>query len=96
MQGKDRKLRPINSLFDRYKNTLQAPQKVVVDAFCEVVEDLFAVTLPTDRVKYSPHSKTVSVGVSGALKSELKMREDEVLAHLKGRLGAKNAPTKIL
>jgi len=96
MQKKERKLRSINSLFDRYKTTLKAPQKVVVDAFCEVVEDLFGVTLPPERVKYTAHSKTLAVGVSGALKSELKVREDEVLAHLKGRLGAANAPTSIL
>ena len=96
MNKKDRQLRSINTLFDHYKQTLKAPQKVVTEAFCEVVEDLFNVTIPTERVTYTPHSKTLTMRISGTLKSELKIREDEVLTHLKGRLGAKNAPEKIL
>ncbi len=96
MRGKDRQLRSINSLFDTYKKRLKAPQKVVVEAFCEVVEDLFGVTVPAERVQYKPASKTLSVAISGVLKSELKMREQEVLTHLRGRLGEKSAPTTIL
>lgn len=92
----DRKLQPINSLFDKYKKTLKAPQGVVVEAFCEVVEDLFAITIPKDRVSYTPHTKTLSVAISGALKSEIKMRQEEILTHLKGRLGAQSAPKVIL
>jgi hypothetical protein len=96
MKSSDGQLRPLHSLFDVYKKRLHAPQKVVVTAFCEVMEDLFGVTVPAERVVYKPGSKTLVVSVSGALKSELKMREDEVLTHLKGRVGAKSAPTTII
>lgn len=96
MQKKERKLVPMHQLFDRYKKVLKAPQGVVVDAFIEVVDDLFSVSVPKDRVVYKVHSKTLSVAVSGPLKSEIKMREKEILTHLRGRLGAQSAPKIII
>lgn len=92
----DPQLVPVNKLFERYRQVLKAPEGVVIDAFVEVVEDLFSVQVPKERVSYKPYTKTLSVAISGALKSELKVREKEVLTHLKGRLGAQSAPKTIL
>lgn len=85
----------VGGLFEKYKNTLIAPQKTITDAFCEVVEDILSVSVPKNKVKYSVGTKTLSVS-GGALKSEIQLHKDEILAHMKGRLGEKNAPKEIL
>ncbi len=96
MQKKERKLAAIGTLFDKYRRTLKAPQGVVVDAFIEVVEDVLSFKIPKERVRYTVGSKTLSVQVSGPLKTEIKLHQVEILTHLKGRLGAQSAPKEIL
>lgn len=86
----------ISDLFSKYKKRLVAPEASVVSAFVEVVEDLFGFKVPKDKVSYTPTTKTLSLTVGSALKTEIKLREEEVLNHLKGRLGEKNAPRVIL
>lgn len=93
---KERKLVAIHDLFAKYRNNLEAPEQTVKDAFCDVVDDLFSIRIPSERVSYNVASKTLSLAVSGALKTEIKVRQDEILTHLKGRLGAKSAPKTIL
>lgn len=85
----------LGGLFEKYKKTLIAPQKTIIDTFCEVVEDLLSVSVPKNKIKYSTSSKTLSI-TGGALKSEIKIHKEEILAHMKGRLGEKNAPKEIL
>lgn len=96
MFGRDRQLRPIQGLFEKYQRTLKAPQKVVVDTFTEVVHDLLGVQIDTADVTYSVSQKTLTVRLSGVLVSELRVHEAEILHHMKGRLGAQNVPKKIL
>lgn len=89
-------IKKIDSLFDRYKKVLRAPQGVVVESFIEVVNDLVGVEIPKERVKYTVHSKTLSLAISGPLKSEIMLHKDEILLHLKGRIGQQSAPKQIL
>ncbi len=96
MIKKERKLNAINTLFDKYKRTLKAPQGIVVEAFIEVVHDLVGFQIPKERVTYTVSQKTLSVQVSGPLKTEIKLHEADILNHLKGRLGAQSAPVRIL
>lgn len=96
MRGKDRELKPIQGLFLKYKQRLQAPQTVVITTFQEIVTDLIGVDIPKDAVSYSVAKKLITLKMSGVLVSEIKMREEEILQHLKGRIGAKSAPQKIL
>lgn len=86
----------VGSLFDVYKIRLKAPQKTVIKEFEEVIYDLFKMHVPLTKCTYSPHTKTLSIAVSGPLKSEVQLRKAEILAHLKGRLGEKSAPTDIV
>lgn len=85
----------VGGLFEKYKKTLIAPQKTVIEAFCDVVEDLFEIKIPREKVKYSPSSKTLVLN-SGVIKSEVLLHKKEILTHMKGRLGEKNAPKDIL
>lgn len=89
-------IKPINSLFDKYKQKLVAPQGSVKKCFCEVVEDLYGFTITDKQLDYSVHSKTLTLKVSGPLKTELMLHKDEILTHLKGRLDPKSAPKTIL
>ena len=89
-------IKALGSLFEKYKKQLIAPQGSVITAFQEVVEDIFGLKIPKENISYSVHNKTISLRISGPLKTEIKLRKDEVIAHLKGRLGEKSAPTDIL
>ena len=86
----------ISDLFAKYKNTLQAPEKTVIDCFREVVEDVVGLSIPPQAVKYAVHSQTLSVNVRGVFKSEIQLHKKEILTHMKGRIGEKNAPKNII
>ncbi|MEX0912935.1 MAG: hypothetical protein WDZ56_00220, partial [Candidatus Paceibacterota bacterium] len=73
-----------------------APEATVTDAFVEVVKDLLGFDLDKKKIRYSPSTKTLSLVGNGALRSELKLHEKEILVHLTGRLGKKSVPVKIL
>lgn len=86
----------ISALFEKYKTTLKAPQQTVIECFREVAEDLIGLQIQPKDVKYTVFNRTLSVSVKGPLKSEIKLHEAEILAHLKGRLGEHNAPLHII
>jgi len=89
-------IKPLGSLFEKYRLQLKAPQGSVKKAFCEVVHDLFGFAVKDSDIEYSTHNKIITLKVRGPMKSEILMRKDEILAHLKGRLGEKSAPTSII
>ena len=89
-------IKPIAKLFERYKQTLKAPQASVIGVFCEVVNDILSIEIDEDTVQYNPTNKVLSLNMSGVIKSEIKLHQKEILEHLKGRLGVSSAPTNIL
>ncbi len=93
---REKKLTKLSSLFDKYKQKLIAPEGTVIDAFIEVAYDLLGFRIKKEHVSYSPSQKTIAIKGQGALRSELKMHESEIINHLKGRLGEKNAPQRIV
>ena len=86
----------VGTLFEKYKQKLRAPESSVVEAFCEVVEELLQITVKPETVTYTPATRTLALAAAGPLKSEVKLREGEIITHLKGRLGVKNAPQVIV
>lgn len=94
MRGKE--IKKVGDLFEKYHRRLVAPEGSVIEAFVEVVEDLLSFKIPKSKVRYTPASKILSLQGKAALKSEIKLHEREILNHLKGRLGEKNAPHTIL
>ncbi|OGG85579.1 hypothetical protein A2392_02280 [Candidatus Kaiserbacteria bacterium RIFOXYB1_FULL_46_14] len=89
-------LKKLSSLFDKYRERLVAPEASVVDAFVEVVADLFDLKISREKIRYNPTTKTLSIVGLGVLRSEIKKREQEVFDHLKGRLGEKSVPKHII
>ena len=85
-------VKPISSLFDKYKQTLKAPEGSVKKEFCEVVFDMLAVEVPVKKVSYTPSARVITLTVGGPLKQELLLHKKDILTHLKGRLGEKSAP----
>lgn len=86
----------ISSLFDAYKKRLRPPQQSVIRVFIEVVDEVMGYNIPPDKVEYNVRNKVLSVRVPGMLRNELKLREGELLSHLKGRLGEVSAPERIV
>jgi hypothetical protein len=86
----------ISALFEVYKKRLRAPQGSVVAASIEVIEDLLGITVQPTWCEYSPHTRILRINAKGPIKSEIFLQKEEILNHLRGRLGAKSAPTQIL
>ncbi len=86
----------IKDLFSKYKNTLIAPQATVEIELIRVVGELVGVTLREDQVSYTVSTRTISVVASGMIKQEIRLKQDAIVAELKKRLGAKNAPQHII
>lgn len=82
----------VADLFEKYKKVLQAPQSSVIKEVIEVITDLTGVTLSQKYIKYAVHSKTVSITAPAILKQEIKLHQEEILIHLKARLGEKSVP----
>jgi hypothetical protein len=88
--------RKIGDLFETYKKRLRAPVGSVVIAAHDVIADVCGISLPESALLYTPRTKTLVIHASGMAKSEILFHKDEIITHLKGRLGAGNAPTTIL
>lgn len=86
----------ITNLFEKYKKTLRAPQKSVVEAFKKATEEVVGIELDSRHLSYSPPTKTLSLTISGPIKTEVLLRKKELLTHVEKNLGKKNTPTTIL
>jgi len=89
-------IKKISDLFASYKKRFKAPQKSVILAFVEVVRDVCEINLKESEVSYTPSSRTLALRAPGQIKSEILFQKEEILLHMKGRLGVQSAPTNIL
>ncbi len=96
MKTRGQGIKKLSSLFDKYKNTLIAPERSVINSFFEVIDDLYGWNIPRNYVIYNTKTKIISIKTSGTLMSEIKLHKKEILNHLKGRLGEKSAPKDII
>ncbi len=86
----------ISDLFKKYTDVLKAPQGTVVKNFIEVVQDLFGITLRADQCSYSVVSQTLSLRISGTLKTEILLQKKKIIQEMSDRLGEKNKLKEIL
>lgn len=91
----DPKLKKINSLFDKYKKQLKAPESSVIKEVCEVIKDLTYLDIDKNQVTYNVATKVVTLKIPSVLKQEILLHQKDILLHLKGRLGDKSAPGRI-
>ncbi len=96
MAKRDGEMKALSSLFTRYKDKLKAPQKTVIDVTIEVIFDVTGLVVDPKRCTYTVSSKTLNLGVPSLLKQEIKMHHEEIMMHLKGRLGEYSVPKIIL
>lgn len=86
----------ISGLFQKYANTLTAPQGTVIQAFVETVDEFFGITIPKAQCTYSPASKTLVYKGSGMLKSEILLKKQEILNSIQQKVGKKSTPKELL
>ena len=86
----------VKDLFEKYRKTLQAPQKTVEMEAIRVVGETLQINLKEDQVKYTVSSRVLAIKAPSLIRQEVAMKQKEVLAELKKRLGDKNAPQTIL
>ena len=91
-KGRRGEITKVSDLFEKYKLVLKAPQGTVVKEFVEVVQDLLGIKIDRKYIKYSVSTKTISLTAPSALKQEIALHKDEIVIHLKARLGEKSAP----
>lgn len=94
MRGEN--IKKVSDLFDKYKKRLVAPEASVINAFVEVVEDLLDLKIDPKQLKYNTSTKVLVMNLNSQLKTEIKINQKEIISHLKGRLGEKNAPNTLL
>ncbi len=86
----------VSDLFKKYTQILRAPQGSVVNAFIEVVGEMFGFTLKKEQCTFQVASRTLVVHLPGAVKSEVLLQKKKILNTLTERLGEKSAPKEIL
>jgi|GEM_PF-371488 len=91
-KGRRGEITKVSDLFEKYKTILKAPQGTVVKEFIEVVQDLLGIKIDRKYIRYSVATKTISLTAPSALKQEISLHREEILLHLKARLGEKSAP----
>ncbi|KXJ98184.1 MAG: hypothetical protein UZ19_OD1000783 [Parcubacteria bacterium OLB19] len=86
----------VRDLFDKYRKTLQAPQKTVEVESIRVIGELTNLKLNEDQVDYTVVSRTLNIKAPSLIKQEIKFHHEAILLELKNRLGVKSAPQCIL
>ncbi len=89
-------IKKIQNLFDKYTTILKAPQSTVINTTIEVIVDILQYEVKKESIRYNTNAKILYITISGPLKSEIILHKKDILTHLKGRLGAQNAPKDII
>lgn len=87
--------KPIKDIFTTYRDRLVAPEATVIETSCEVISELLAIKIQPSQLSYTVTTRTLYIKHSLVRSAVLPHRE-LVLAHLKGRIGSKSAPTSIV
>lgn len=96
MFKKKGEITPVRDLFEKYRKTLQAPQKSVELEGIKVIGEITGITLREDQIEYTPSTRVLSIKAPSLIKQELKTKNKIILDEIKKSLGAKSAPQTIL
>ncbi|MCA9354093.1 MAG: hypothetical protein KC877_01085 [Candidatus Kaiserbacteria bacterium] len=89
-------MKQMSDLFEKYKNHFKPPQASVEKVVVEAIEAIAGFEVSIEQVTYTVSTKTVSLAIPSILKTELRMRQKDILEYLQRSLGKNNAPVAIL
>ena len=92
MQKRRGEIIKVADLFEKYKKNLKAPQASVIKELIEVINDLTGISIDRKFIKYAVSTKTVSITAPAVLKQEIKLHKEDILLHLRARLGDNGVP----
>jgi hypothetical protein len=92
---KEHGLKQLNTLFDRYRKQLVAPEQVVLTEVVQVVDELLGITLSPTHLRYTPATRTLHIA-NGMLRAEILPHQERILTHVQERLGSRSAPRSIV
>lgn len=93
MQKRRGEIIKVSDLFEKYKTRFKPPQGSVIKEVVEVINDITGFKIKPEQLKYSVHTRVISMALPGILKQEILLKQDEILIHLKARLGEYNSPS---
>ncbi len=86
----------VRDLFEKYRKTLQAPQKTVEIEAVRVIGEITNIKLKEDQVEYTVNSRVLAVKAPSLIKQEIRIKNKLILEELKKTLGSKSSPLTIL
>jgi hypothetical protein len=86
----------VKDLFEKYRKTLQAPQKTVEIEAIKIIGELTNITLKEYQVSYTVSTRVLAINAPSVVKQEIKFKHDAILAALKKQLGVKSSPQTVL
>lgn len=95
-KGEDKPARLLGGLFEKYKKILKAPEASVTNEFRVVVDELIGIKLKQEQITYKPASRIIYLKTPAPVRSEIKLHKEEIITHLKARLGVSQAPLDVL
>jgi len=89
-------MKRLGDLFARYKKTLKAPQASIEKEALVVIEEVTTIKLSIDQINYTVSTRTLALNIPSVVKSELRLKQKNILQELETRLGRDSAPKTIL
>ncbi len=85
------------ALFEKYKKILRAPERSVVDAFITAVAGgVPNIHITQNQCVYNPRTRTLTLKMSGPLRTEILINKREILSKMQDVLGPQNTPREIV
>ncbi len=85
----------VGDLFSKYKKILKAPQRTVIQACIDAINEVVGVTIDEQQCRYQVHSRTITIAVPSVIKTEIVLKKKLILKHMQIHLGEKNVPKEI-
>ena len=85
-------MKRLGDLFEKYKHRFKAPQSSVEKESIVVIKELTGYELSTEQVSYTVSTRTISLQIPSLLKTEVLLRQGDILRELEKRLGPTEAP----
>jgi hypothetical protein len=86
----------LGNLLERYKRIFTPPQASVEKVAIEVIKKITQFELLPTQIHYNVGNRNLILTVPSLFRSEIKLKQSDILIELEKRLGSKNTPRNIL